>query len=134
MPTTDTPTPTARRTSPGRSRRRHAGARAYAAGAICAALLAGGAADAGAQVPGGPTAPSAPLGTAPPLPPPPPPAPPPVIAVPEAPDPPAPAPLPPLSAGELAPKLTQIYRGDDGGALYLRAEGTKVVGYAEHPG
>jgi beta-lactamase family protein len=33
-----------------------------------------------------------------------------------------------------SPKLTQIYRGDDGGALYLRAAGTKVVGFAEHPG
>ena len=135
MHTTDTPTTTARSTAQGRSRRRHASARACAAGAICAALLAGAAADAGAQVPGGPAAPSAPLGTAPPLPPPPPPTPPPpVVAVPEAPDPPAPLPLPPLSAGELAPKLTQIYRGDDGGALYLRAEATKVVGYAEHPG
>jgi hypothetical protein len=101
---------------------RHAGARACAIGGLCATLLAGAAAGAQAQVPGGPV-------TLPPPPPPPP------LAIPApAPDPPAPAPQPPVSAGELSPKLTQIYRGDDGGALYLRAEGTKVVGFAEHPG
>lgn len=109
-------------------RRLHLTARACTAGALCAALLAGAAAGAQAQVPGGPTDP--PPVTAPPPPPPPPP-----VAIPEpTPDPPAPVPLPPVSAGELPPKLTQIYRGDDGGALYLRAEGTKVVGFAEHPG
>ena len=30
--------------------------------------------------------------------------------------------------------LTQIYRGDDGGALYLRQLGSKVYGFGEHPG
>lgn len=48
--------------------------------------------------------------------------------------PPAAAPQLPISAGQQPPDLTQIYRGDDGGALYLRAEGTTVVGFAEHPG
>jgi CubicO group peptidase (beta-lactamase class C family) len=30
--------------------------------------------------------------------------------------------------------LDQIYRGDDGSALYLRLAGTRVYGFAEHPG
>jgi hypothetical protein len=30
--------------------------------------------------------------------------------------------------------LTRIYRGDDGGALYLRQMGNKVYGFGEHPG
>ena len=30
--------------------------------------------------------------------------------------------------------LTRIYRGDDGGALYLRHVGEKVYGFGEHPG
>ncbi len=122
---------TVRTPSADRPRGLHAAARACATGALCAALLGSAATAAQAQVPGGP-------GSQPPIaaPPPPPPPPPPVAAPtgPVPPDPPAPAPQPPLSAGELAPKLTRIYRGDDGGALYLRAEGTKVVGYAEHPG
>ena len=47
--------------------------------------------------------------------------------------PPALAPQPPPSAGAQPSKLTQIYRASDGGTLYLRAEGTTVVGFAEHP-
>ena len=42
-------------------------------------------------------------------------------------------PQPPISAGAKPPDLTQIYRGSDGGALYLRSEGSTVVGFAEHP-
>ena len=33
-----------------------------------------------------------------------------------------------------ADSLTRIYRGDDGGALYLRQLGAKVYGFGEHPG
>jgi CubicO group peptidase (beta-lactamase class C family) len=37
----------------------------------------------------------------------------------------------PAQLGEL---LTRIYRGEDGGALYLRQIGPKVYGFGEHPG
>ena len=92
-----------------------------------------------AQVPVRPPPPPAPTPPPPQAEPPAPPAPPPValpanpIAPEPALDPPATAPQLPSSAGEQPPKLTQIYRGDDGSALYLRAEGTTVVGFAEHP-
>jgi CubicO group peptidase (beta-lactamase class C family) len=38
---------------------------------------------------------------------------------------------PPIGA---SPSLTRIFRGDDGGALYLRQLGNKVYGFGEHPG
>jgi CubicO group peptidase (beta-lactamase class C family) len=37
-------------------------------------------------------------------------------------------------AGGSTPSFTRIYRGDDGGALYLRQLGSKVYGFGEHPG
>jgi CubicO group peptidase (beta-lactamase class C family) len=60
---------------------------------------------------------------------------PPPLGIPEpspTPDPPAPAPQPPLAPAPPPPELTRTYRGSDGGALYLRAEGATVVGLAEH--
>jgi CubicO group peptidase (beta-lactamase class C family) len=47
----------------------------------------------------------------------------------------APAPAaPPTPTVFIADQLTRIYRGEDGGALYLRQLGTKVYGFGEHPG
>ena len=55
-----------------------------------------------------------------------------------APTPPPPPPLPPPPPAPtpvyVADLLTRIYRGDDGGALYLRQLGSKVYGFGEHPG
>ena len=121
-------------TTPAARRVRHSAIMAIAAGALLLAPIT-----ALAQVPGRPPPPPAPTPPPPQTEPPASPAPPPLgfpadpTAPEPAPDPPAPAPQLPVSAGELAPKLTQIYRGDDGSALYLRAEGTTVVGFAEHP-
>lgn len=42
------------------------------------------------------------------------------------------SPAPPTQV--LIENLTRIYRGDDGGALYLRRLGGKVYGFGEHPG
>ncbi|MBM3679139.1 MAG: serine hydrolase, partial [Actinobacteria bacterium] len=59
-----------------------------------------------------------------------------ITAPPPAPTPTAPS-GPAAGAGsELsgAPSLTRIYRGDDGGALYLRQLGSDVYGFGEHPG
>lgn len=48
---------------------------------------------------------------------------------------PTPPPVPPPAPAPayLSELLTRIYRGDDGGALYLRQLGTKVYGFGEHP-
>ncbi len=40
----------------------------------------------------------------------------------------------PAPAAPAAQPLTRIYRGDDGGALYLRQIGNAVYGFGEHPG
>jgi hypothetical protein len=41
---------------------------------------------------------------------------------------------PPVPTVFTADQLTRIYRGEDGGALYLRQLGNKVYGFGEHPG
>ena len=46
----------------------------------------------------------------------------------------APAPSASPTPVFVAELLTKIYRGDDGGALYLRQQGTTVFGFGEHPG
>jgi CubicO group peptidase (beta-lactamase class C family) len=59
------------------------------------------------------------------------------IVAPTTPPPPPlpPAPTPPTPAPALATEsLTRIYRGDDGGVLYLRRLGSNVYGFGEHPG
>jgi hypothetical protein len=56
------------------------------------------------------------------------------IVAPTTPPPPVPPPPPAPTPAYLADPLTRIYRGDDGGALYLRQLGTKVFGFGEHPG
>jgi CubicO group peptidase (beta-lactamase class C family) len=61
------------------------------------------------------------------------PAPPPTSPAPPAA--PSASPAVPLPASSLAAQsLTRIYRGEDGGALYLRQRGNTVYGFGEHPG
>jgi hypothetical protein len=50
------------------------------------------------------------------------------------PPPPLPPPPPTPTPTVLVDPLTRIYRGEDGGALYLRHTGDKVYGFGEHPG
>ncbi len=57
-----------------------------------------------------------------------------IVAPTPPPTPPLPPPAPAPTPVYLSELLTRIYRGEDGGALYLRQLGNKVYGFGEHPG
>lgn len=59
---------------------------------------------------------------------------PPKLVTPTTPPTPVPPPPPPPAPAQLVDVLTRVYRGDDGGALYLRQLDDRVYGFGEHPG